>query len=45
MRKTSDKPQLGDILQNIWPVLLKIKETAMAKGSTRRMMTTGNVES
>ena len=35
MRKTSDKSQLGDILQNIWPVLLKNKETAMAKGSTR----------
>ena len=43
MRKISDKSQLGDILQNIWSVLLKNNEAAMAKGSTGGLMTKGNV--
>lgn len=45
VRKTSEKPQQGDIPQNTWPVLLKavkviktrhVKETASAKRSLRK---------
>lgn len=33
MRKTSHKPQLRDILQNIWPVILKTAKVIKNKGS------------